>query len=251
MSDSDTTSIYSDTTSTYTDFASQPPMPAAESRDCDILYIDARRLTRDCVSCQLATHLPELSIESAMSAADFPTDGFSRKRYGLTILHTHMAAVDDPAVASQLSLLSQIMPEVPLVLLSDSELVDNISRAFHLGVRGYIPTSLPMKEAAEVIRFVWAGGSFVPLSALSGSLRAPDCGGPDRRDRIVARLTQRQNEVLRRLWQGKPNKVIAYELKMCESTVKVHIRNIMKKLHARNRTQVVLMTHSPSFDEVA
>ena len=41
----------------------------------------------------------------------------------------------------------------------------------------------------------------------------------------------------------KQNKTIAYELDMCESTVKVHIRAIMKKLNARNRTQVVLLTN--------
>jgi DNA-binding NarL/FixJ family response regulator len=51
-------------------------------------------------------------------------------------------------------------------------------------------------------------------------------------------------EVLQRLWQGKQNKMIAYDLDMCESTVKVHIRHIMKKLNAHNRTQVVLLTHS-------
>jgi hypothetical protein len=44
------------------------------------------------------------------------------------------------------------------------------------------------------------------------------------------------------LWKGHSNKLIAYELQMCESTVKVHIRHIMKKLKANNRTQVVLRT---------
>jgi DNA-binding NarL/FixJ family response regulator len=40
------------------------------------------------------------------------------------------------------------------------------------------------------------------------------------------------------LQQGKPNKIIAYELNLCESTVKVHIRNIMKKLKATNRAEI-------------
>jgi hypothetical protein len=44
------------------------------------------------------------------------------------------------------------------------------------------------------------------------------------------------------LWKGCSNKLIAYELRMCESTVKVHIRHIMKKLNVSNRTQVVLKT---------
>ena len=55
-------------------------------------------------------------------------------------------------------------------------------------------------------------------------------------------LSPRQLQVLRLLQQGKQNKTIAYELNMCESTVKVHVRHIMRKLHARNRTQVVIQT---------
>jgi DNA-binding CsgD family transcriptional regulator len=65
---------------------------------------------------------------------------------------------------------------------------------------------------------------------------------------IPGNFSPRQREVLRRLWMGKPNKAIAYELNMCESTVKVHIRQIMKKLNATNRTQVVVLTR-PSFPD--
>ena len=57
-------------------------------------------------------------------------------------------------------------------------------------------------------------------------------------------FSPRQLQVLERLKQGKQNKIIAYELGMCESTVKVHIRIIMRKLNARNRTQVVLLTNN-------
>jgi DNA-binding NarL/FixJ family response regulator len=55
-------------------------------------------------------------------------------------------------------------------------------------------------------------------------------------------FSPRQLQVLELLKEGKQNKIIAYELGMCESTVKVHIRQIMRKLKARNRTQVVLLT---------
>jgi DNA-binding NarL/FixJ family response regulator len=49
--------------------------------------------------------------------------------------------------------------------------------------------------------------------------------------------------VIEMIRQGKANKTIAYELNMCESTVKVHVRNIMKKLRARNRTQVAFIAN--------
>ena len=51
-------------------------------------------------------------------------------------------------------------------------------------------------------------------------------------------FTMREAGVVEALRQGKPNKIIAYELNLCESTVKVHIRNIMKKLKATNRTEI-------------
>jgi DNA-binding NarL/FixJ family response regulator len=65
------------------------------------------------------------------------------------------------------------------------------------------------------------------------------------------RLTARQAEVAKALRRGTANKVIAYELGMCESTVKVHVRNIMRKLKARNRTEVAFMMNNQNgFGEV-
>ncbi|WP_235031608.1 helix-turn-helix transcriptional regulator [Geminicoccus flavidas] len=60
--------------------------------------------------------------------------------------------------------------------------------------------------------------------------------------RFQDHFTPRQLEILNCLRRGLANKMIAYELQMRESTVKIHVRNIMKKLHATNRTQVVSMT---------
>ena len=56
-------------------------------------------------------------------------------------------------------------------------------------------------------------------------------------------FSTRQAAVVEALRRGKSNKQIAYELAMCESTVKVHVRNIMKKLNAKNRTQVAFMAN--------
>jgi DNA-binding NarL/FixJ family response regulator len=63
----------------------------------------------------------------------------------------------------------------------------------------------------------------------------------DARIRILQDLTPRQKEVLQLLRKGKSNKIIAYELNMQESTVKVHVRQIMKKLKAINRTHAVFL----------
>jgi DNA-binding NarL/FixJ family response regulator len=57
-------------------------------------------------------------------------------------------------------------------------------------------------------------------------------------------FTTREQDALSLIRQGKSNKQIAYELKLSESTVKVHVRNIMAKLKAHNRTQVVYLTQN-------
>jgi DNA-binding NarL/FixJ family response regulator len=53
-------------------------------------------------------------------------------------------------------------------------------------------------------------------------------------------MTRRELAVIQAIQQGKSNKLIAYHLNMCESTVKVHVRNIMRKLAAKNRTEVAI-----------
>lgn len=53
-------------------------------------------------------------------------------------------------------------------------------------------------------------------------------------------LTQREKEIIKLISKGKSNEEIAFELKICESTVKIHIKNIMNKLNLKNRVEIVL-----------
>ncbi len=78
-----------------------------------------------------------------------------------------------------------------------------------------------------------AGGTLVPASALQiSALQQPE--RPLSVYRILA-LSDRQAAVAEVVALGKPNKIIAYEMRLCESTVKVHIRGIMRKMQARIR----------------
>jgi DNA-binding NarL/FixJ family response regulator len=90
------------------------------------------------------------------------------------------------------------------------------------------------------VRLVRAGGAFVPASSFMAASKSAEAFATDTpgRNRM---FTERQTAVIEALRRGKANKVIAYELKMRESTVKVHVRNIMKKLRARNRTEVAFI----------
>jgi DNA-binding NarL/FixJ family response regulator len=86
------------------------------------------------------------------------------------------------------------------------------------------------------MRLVQAGGVFVPASSLIKAKRTNDTETSSQVGDV--KLTPRQRAVVEALRKGKANKIIAYELSMCESTVKVHVRNIMRKFNATNRTEV-------------
>ena len=210
-----------------------------------IIYIDNQRLRRDCVTEQLAVRLPEMLIEAVAEVYDLSKEDIDTHRFALGILNKHSTHIGKPELAKQLSFLATTAPDLPLALFSDLDEADEIAEAFESGSPGLYSHELPIQQAAEAIRLVSAGGSFLPPSILTLSTHARRVR-PSTQWRMTLRkhFTPRQLEVLRRLWQGKQNKLIAYDLSMCESTVKVHIRHIMKKLNARNRTQVVLLTRS-------
>jgi DNA-binding NarL/FixJ family response regulator len=137
---------------------------------------------------------------------------------------------------------------VPVVIISDKEDADDVLAALESGARGYIPTSLTLDVAVGAVQFVEAGGTFVPASSLSSRARERPLG---RGVPVAGLFTARQSAVLECLRKGKANKQIAYELNMREGTVKVHVRNIMKKLKARNRTEVAVLTSSMFADRDA
>jgi DNA-binding NarL/FixJ family response regulator len=88
------------------------------------------------------------------------------------------------------------------------------------------------------------GGTYVPANILATLFENHRSAPTQTADETEwpRSFSPRQLQVLERLSEGKQNKVIAYELGMAESTVKVHIRHMMKKMKARNRTQLVLLT---------
>ena len=125
---------------------------------------------------------------------------------------------------------------VPVVVQSSDRPGHQVLELLKIGVHGFIPTSLSTEVAVQALRLVCAGGTFVPSSCLQSL--------PDKGQEGGGFLTGRQLQVVEAIRQGKPNKIIAYELNMCESTVKVHVRAIMKKLKARNRTEVAYLYSS-------
>jgi DNA-binding NarL/FixJ family response regulator len=139
-------------------------------------------------------------------------------------------------VKSEFERLEALVPNTPIVAISDTASSDEIMRIIGYGARGYIPTSMPFHLAVEAVRFIEAGGTFVP----AGNLLADR--DQNKQPAGASALTERQMKVVEAVGHGFANKQIAYKLKMSENTVKMHLRHIMKKLNVRNRTEIAIMT---------
>jgi DNA-binding NarL/FixJ family response regulator len=112
---------------------------------------------------------------------------------------------------------------------------DRIVQAVRAGAQGYLLKGAPREELFNAIRIVHAGGSLlhpVVATRLLGRLHQSEHPTPEI-------LTQREQEVLQLVAQGRPNKEIAARLVVTERTVKFHVSSIMGKLGASNRTEMV------------
>lgn len=127
----------------------------------------------------------------------------------------------------------------PLLVISESDDVQDIIESVRLGARGYILKTSSTAVLEHAISLALTGETFLPLprAVLSGTL-APEAAQPS--GQPFERLTGRQRDVFHLLLSGHSNKEIARELGVLEGTVKVHVRAIMQKLGVRNRTQVAV-----------
>ena len=143
-------------------------------------------------------------------------------------------------VSNQLARLKSAGLNVPIIVMADASNVELILATLNSEVNGFIPADISLEIAAHALRLVMAGGSYFPVNSLLARRSATALSSREALPKANI-FTRRQIAVIDALRKGKANKIIAYELSMCESTVKVHVRNIMKKLNAKNRTEVAYL----------
>jgi two-component system NarL family response regulator len=106
---------------------------------------------------------------------------------------------------------------------------EEIYRALEAGARGYLFKDMARKELIQAVRAVYAGKRYIPSrvgSAIAENLPRSD-------------VSAREIEVLQLIAVGMKNKEIAHELGISESTVQAHVKHILEKLHASDRTHAV------------
>ena len=149
-----------------------------------------------------------------------------RLRPDVVIMDLVMPVKDGEAAAAELQ---NALPETRVVILTTFITADGIARALENGAAGAVLKSCAETELVEAIRKVSAGGSYV----------SPDIRRQFRRDPPVAKLTERQHQVLKLMSEGLTSKEIAARLKLATYSVDEHIETIIRKFGASNRTEAV------------
>ena len=209
-------------------------VPAAAKVDGFIAVIESRTFLGECIrrSARLALPLPIITYSTVFELEQQHSPASPE------IVIVSLTEAGSGAVINTLTKLSELFPGIPVIVLADKTDPELALTAIRGGARGYSPFTLRFDIAVEAVRLVLAGWTYVPMDCVlatgwSGIAAAPPSPS-------VGAVTGRELAVVRAIQQGKSNKVIAYGLNLRESTVKAHIRNIMKKLKAKNRTEVAI-----------
>lgn len=142
-----------------------------------------------------------------------------------------------------LKLLVQDVPETVVIMLTVSEDLDELTLALREGAGGYLLKSIEADTLASAIRKAAAGQPVIAddmTARLVASLRTPKPAPLPASAVAADPLTTRERDIMRELARGASNKEIARSLMLAESTVKIHVRNILRKLNLTSRVQVAI-----------
>ena len=203
----------------------------------ELLIIDSKRLRQAGITHLLDVWADVMGLTVKTLVPGTPLDTFCAHNCEMTIISVGGESIEDAQQHALIESVRMLMPQALLVIISDREDPEEICAAFEEGAVGFMPTSLEPALVFQALSFIRSGGSFFPPAALCNCRRKVTVNG------IVhtTDLTTKQENVFSLLRQGYPNKRIARQLGLSESTVKVHVRRIMHKFGVANRTQLAFV----------
>jgi len=166
---------------------------------------------------------PDMTVVAEASNGQQAVDLYRQHRPDVALLDIRMPGMSGVEAAAAIR---AEFPGARMIALTTYGGDEDIRRALAAGVRAYLTKDVLHDELLKAIRAVAAGQSYLPIAVAAVAAQPPR---PD--------LSAREAQVLELIVQGLANKQIAYALDIAEHTVKNHVKNILSKLGAQDRTQ--------------
>jgi two-component system nitrate/nitrite response regulator NarL len=150
-------------------------------------------------------------------------------------------AAGDPPRLDEICAARKALPQMRIVVMMDCLSVPGLAQYLAAGAQGYLVKTISSAALKQSLALVILGEKVFPTtlaSSMANSINAAEEKHP--LDGPIAGLSAREVEVLKALVTGKPNKMIAHALGVTESTVKVHLKTILRKIRVANRTQAAI-----------
>jgi DNA-binding NarL/FixJ family response regulator len=210
-------------------------MSAAANTPAPIFIVaDDHPMVRDALALSLGAAFPGAQVELAGSLSETLAAVERHPDADLVILDLDMPGMSGMTGLAQLR---SSHPAVPVVIVSAAKSPALMRQTVEMGAAGFIPKFMPSQEITDAIREILAGAVWLPEAARDHQLAPTEADLALR----AAQLTPQQHRVLALMAEGKPNKVIAFEMQITEPTVKSHVTEILRRLGVQSRTQAVIV----------
>lgn len=190
-----------------------------------VLSVDDHPLLREGISAMIKSQPDMLLVADASTGGD-GIEQFRQHRPDVTLMDLRLP---DMSGIEAMTAIRKEFPEARVIILTTFEGDVEIQHALEAGARGYLLKNMPPKELLDGIRQVHAGKKRIPAEIVAHLAEHLSDEG----------LTAREVEVLRAIAGGNRNRDIAEKLFISEETVKVHVKHVMEKLGASDRTDAV------------
>ena len=196
-------------------------------RPIRILCVEDHPVFREGLSTIISSQ-QDMALVGLAGNAEEAIAEFRSKRPDITLMDYRLQGADGVDI---LIAIRGEFPQARIIMLTTSDGDGEIQRAMRAGASGYVLKSMPKDELLAVVRSVHAGKRHIPTEV--AARLAEHLGDDD--------LTARELEVLRLIRDGYRNKQIADQLAIAETTVNFHIKNLVDKLGANDRTHAVMI----------
>jgi DNA-binding NarL/FixJ family response regulator len=190
-----------------------------------VFSVDDHPLLREGIAAVINSQ-PDMQLSGQSSTGRDAIQQFRQQRPDVTLMDVRLP--DISGIDVMIAIRSEF-PDARIIMFTTFEGDAEIQRALAAGARGYVLKNTPPKELADAIRHVHAGRKSIP----------PDVAGRLAEHLGQELLTDREKDVLLHVAAGSRNREIGERLLISEETVKVHVRHIMEKLGASDRTEAV------------